>query len=218
MRRQGLWVSVFVSVFVPVVPGAGASGACSSTLGAGGANGGTSGAAGAGVTPRSSSMFGRPCVDDSDCGNAYLTCVPQVVMGCHDADAGVDAGSVFANLPVCPTIGQVTRNQCAARYEQPCQLDKDCGPAGFTCTPACTDGGAGASCGLCPDGTSCNLCAEETPSPCTADAQCPQGWSCSDLCPCGDADDALRKTCNPPQFLPVECPAVVCATAGQPDG
>jgi hypothetical protein len=138
--------------------GVAAADACNSPLGVGGtgggAGGGTGGGAGSGTggladggtggaadgatcshayDPNVTRVLGRPCLHDADCGNAYLTCVPQ-------------AGQVTGNL------------LCALRYQQACQVDKDCGPAGFTCVDRICSEEPSYPCTCdeqCPQGWSC---------------------------------------------------------------
>ena len=86
------------------------------TGGFGGVGGGTGGAASDAGTGIPSSGPGQACATDVDCWNAFLACISV-------------------------QDGQVTRGQCEARYQLPCQFDSDCGPAGFTCESDCPDGG-----------------------------------------------------------------------------
>jgi hypothetical protein len=179
----------------------GFGGGCSSTLTSadgGGGRTGTGGSGRAGGADGSLQPQGQPmsaCSVDSDCGNAYLTCVPQTVYACRNP--GADAGaSPSNNLPICPTTAQVTEDLCAVRYQLPCQVDSDCGPAGFTCSHACSNGT-----------TTCGMCSANGPGPCTNDGQCPQGWSCYTPCPCG-ATRPTGGSCNPP-FAIFNCPACI---------
>lgn len=185
--------------------------ACSSSL-TGADGGGRTGAGGSGAATGADGSFPAqgnpmsPCSVDSDCGNAYLTCVPQTVYACRDP--GADAGSgPSKDLPICPTTAQVTENQCTVRYQLPCQVDSDCGPAGFTCDHSCSN-----------SGTSCGICSEDGPGPCSSDDQCPQGWSCYTPCPCGSTP-FTGGSCNPP-FAIFNCPACITTSVdgGSPSG
>ena len=193
-----LHISMVLAVLVSGL-GSGCSSMLTGSDGGGGRVG--SGAAGSGgatgadgsLQPQGQPM--SPCSVDSDCGNAYLTCVLQTVYACHEA--GADAGVVPANnLPVCPTTAQVTENLCSVRYQLPCQVDSDCGPAGFTCSHACSNGM-----------TTCGICSEDGSGSCSNDDQCPQGWSCYTPCPCGRAP-STGGLCNPP-FAIFNCPACI---------
>ena len=165
--------------------------------GCGSASAGTDG--GGGNAPQAQGQPMSLCSADSECDNPYLTCVPQTFYACRDPGAAVaDAGSA---LPICPATEQVTENLCTVRYQLPCQIDSDCGPAGFTCDHSCWNGGA-----------PCGICSEEGDSSCRNDNQCPQGWSCYTPCPCGDTTPGTG-ICNPP-FAMFSCP--ICVT--QVDG
>lgn len=136
-----------------------------------------------------------PCAVDSDCGNAFLTCVPQMVSACRDPDASVAGAGCSApwnqpvDLPLCPAQEQLILNLCAVRYQRLCQVDTDCGPDGFTC-----------------DQGNCTEVAEDT---CSTDAECPGGWSCYAPCPCGDTVGTKR--CYPP-FAEFGCPICIIGT------
>jgi len=131
---------------------------------------------------------GMPCSVDSDCGNPFLDCVSQLATLCRDpnspsADAGSETlpGNIPDNLPLCPTVAQVTVNLCSVRYQLPCRVDSDCGPDGFTC-----NGGQ---------------CSQPPLTTCDGDAVCPQGWSC--YAPCGGC--GYSNYCYPP-FAIFSCP------------
>ena len=146
------------------------AGACSSPL----AGGGGTGTGGAG---------GRTdgAVDVS--GGPSLALVGQ------SCATDADCGNLFLTC---------IQNQCAIRYDRPCTVDSDCGPAGYICTPACPDAGS-ASCSACLGGTSCNHCVVNAPStPCTSDDQCLTGWSCYDLCNTGNP---ATLACRPPFLI-----------------
>jgi hypothetical protein len=134
------------------------------------------------------SQPGMPCSGDSDCGNPFLACVSQMATLCRDpnsasADAGSETlpGNIPNNLPLCPTVAQVTVNLCSVRYQLPCRVDSDCGPDEFTC-----NGGQ---------------CSQPPLTTCSGDAVCPQGWSC--YAPCGGC--GYSKYCYPP-FSMFSCP------------
>jgi len=152
-------------------------------------------------SPRPQGQPMSPCSVDSECDNTYLSCVPQTVYVCRDPSAAIaDAGS---GVPTCPATEQITENLCTVRYQLPCQVDHDCGPAGFTCDHSCWNGE-----------TTCGICLEEGPSRCSSDDQCPQGWACYTPCPCGDTP-ATGGLCNPP-FAVFHCP--VCPSGTSLDG
>jgi hypothetical protein len=126
-----------------------------------------------------------PCAMDSDCHNPYLVCRPNTVDFCQNEPA-TDTGcpSPFPrDAPICPVTAMVTINLCAASYQQPCQLDTDCGPAHFTCMNG--------------------QCRENAPDFCGKASDCPQGWDCYVACACPERADT--KQCHPP-FAVYRCP------------
>jgi hypothetical protein len=161
--------------------------------------------------------IGALCASDSDCGNAFLGCAPTTGTTCRaagpDAGAGSPPWSYPDNLPICPETATVTFDSCTARYQLPCRADTDCGPAGFTCvhgssfeSPCPGDDSGTAACGICN---------QEAKGPCSADAECPAGWSC--YWPCSCAGQApVAKGCYPPfaQFNCPSCPGGVVGDGG----
>jgi hypothetical protein len=130
---------------------------------------------------------GIPCSVDSDCGNPFLACASQMVSMCRDpsidAGSGTLPGDIPSNLPLCPTVAQVTVKLCSVRYQLPCQIDSDCGPDGFTCNTG--------------------QCSQEGLVACNGDGECQQGWSCYSACQCDNA--VVVKSCYPP-FAEFSCP------------
>jgi hypothetical protein len=131
-----------------------------------------------------------PCRFDPDCRSAYLVCVPPdvTITLCRDPDAGVDptcpSFPEFSTAPVCPATVQVTSTVCEVRYQRPCTVDADCGPAGFTCM-----GGR---------------CQQQTGRQCTTASECPNEWGC--YAPCGCPGTLETTVCEPP-FAEFRCPA-----------
>jgi hypothetical protein len=134
-----------------------------------------------------------PCRADSDCQNPYLVCEHPTggVFVCRDPEAVVDPACAspvpLTNLPICPTTEPVPYDVCLVRYQRPCAVAADCGPAGFACTR-----------GTC-EGTPAS-------SSCTTAAECPTGWDCVTPCPCPSRE--AGRTCEPP-FAVVNCPACI---------
>jgi hypothetical protein len=137
------------------------------------------------------------CTSDADCGNPYLTCAlpPGTVCGPVSDPPVNDAGY---------TCGPGTFRVCTARYNLPCQVDTDCGPAGF----ACINSGCGWVNGV--PVTDCPHCEPTGSGPCSSDGDCPQGWSCFSPCPC-PTGTPLPKSCNPP-FETWACPVCIVAS------
>lgn len=132
-----------------------------------------------------------PCRTDSDCQNPYLVCEHPTggVFVCRDSEAVVNPSCPSpvhpTNLPICPTTEPVPYDVCLVRYQLPCAVDTDCGPAGFACE--------GGRCG----GTAAS-------NSCTTASDCPTGWDCVTFCPCPPRETG--KQCEPP-FAVVNCPA-----------
>jgi hypothetical protein len=138
-----------------------------------------------------------PCSVDADCGNPYLACVDQAVEICSEVDA---ATALKDSPPGCLATKPVTMKLCSPTYQQPCHVDSDCGPAGFTCNP---NGGRLCSPSGCESVSRCD--AKYTL--CASAADCPAGWSCSlpseegPGCPtlsCPDAAPLFPPACYPP--------------------
>jgi hypothetical protein len=151
----------------------------------------------------SSSMPFAPCDVDSDCHSAYLYCGPPqgTLTFCRDADAAVEDGCTApvpaADVPVCPSMIQVTRNVCGVRYRRPCKVDSDCGP-GFTC-----DSSGSSTCPAgSPPGTPCGRCQAPPFAACVTKTDCPNEWDCNAGCGC--TPDA-QTHCFPP-FEIFRCP------------
>jgi len=138
-----------------------------------------------------------PCRVDSDCQNPYLVCKPtDGVTVCRDPDAVVDPACPSpvhpTNLPICPTTEPAPYDVCLVRYQLPCIVDKDCGPAGFACVG-----------GRCQGTAASNSCSTKS--------DCSSGWDCVTFCPCPPRD--AGKQCEPP-FAVVNCPACIVASDG----
>jgi hypothetical protein len=135
-----------------------------------------------------------PCRTDSDCQNPYLVCEHPTggIFVCRDADAGADPSCpspvTLTNVPICPATEPVPYDVCLVRYQIPCAVDTDCGPAGFACQG-----------GRCVGKAASNSC--------TTTSECPMGWGCVTFCPCPPME--AGKQCEPP-FAVVNCPA--CAS------
>jgi hypothetical protein len=136
-----------------------------------------------------------PCAVDSDCHNPYLECAPTTVYGCREpasqeSDAGCSPASL-ATAPICPATAMLTIGLCTERFQEPCVVDADCGPDGFTCTSGHCDGPLEAAI-------------------CSTDGDCPKGWSCYVPCACASRPDDPKR-CYPP-FSRFNCPACGVAT------
>jgi hypothetical protein len=186
-RRYGSWVGLHLAFCMAAVL---ISGGCGSSRSSDDASLGVERDSGASEASGSANNAQpeMPCSLDSDCGNPFLACVSQTVSMCRDQNsASTDAGSgtmpgdIPSNLPLCPTVAQVTVKLCSVRYQLPCQVDSDCGPDGFTCI--------GGQCSQSPLVT------------CASDGVCPQGWSC--YAPCSGC--GYSKYCYPP-FAAFSCP------------
>jgi hypothetical protein len=136
-------------------------------------------------------MENLPCRFDSDCRDAYLACVPPgyvTIDVCRDPVIQTDPAcpyyAVESSAPLCPQTVQVTSTVCEVRYQHPCTIDTDCGPAGFTCVNT--------------------GCQPQTSAACETAADCPTGWECYVPCACPGVRDA--KFCQPP-FAVSFCPA-----------
>jgi hypothetical protein len=70
----------------------------------------------------------------------------------------------------------ITANLCGIRYQRPCNVDSDCGPA-FTCTFS----------SACAAGSTCGTCRVEPGTPCVTSADCPKEWDCYAPCACTNA-------------------------------
>jgi hypothetical protein len=147
----------------------------------------------------SSSMPLALCAVDSDCHSAYLYCGPPqgTVIFCRDADAAIDRCTprVLVDAPICPDTVQITDHLCGVRYQRPCQVDSDCGPA-FTCV-------AGAA-SPCAAGSPCGMCQWPPSAVCETKADCPNEWDCYAACACPGTPNA-QTTCHPP-FAIFHCP------------
>jgi hypothetical protein len=137
-----------------------------------------------------------PCRTDFDCRSAYLVCVPPdyvTIELCRDPDAGADPSPAcpvfpqYATAPSCPQTVRVTSTVCEVRYQRPCTVDSDCGPAGFMC--------AGGGCRQTQSG-----------APCNSASDCPTGWQCYAPCACSTSGVAATSVCEPP-FAQFGCPA-----------
>jgi hypothetical protein len=132
-----------------------------------------------------------PCRVDSDCQNPYLVCERPNggVFVCRDAQAAVDPTCPSlvdaTDVPTCPMTVPVPYSVCIVRYQRPCTVETDCGPAGFTC--------AGGRC----QGSG-------TLTTCSTAADCPRAWDCYAPCACPGTEGA--KVCEPP-FAEFGCPA-----------
>jgi hypothetical protein len=162
---------------------------------------GSMGTADAGTQSADSGGLDEPCSTDSDCGNPFLVCAPVHVYLCLDSSSG-DAAPPLHPTQNCPGV-PTTERLCTVRYNLPCLIDSDCGPAGFTCNHSvsvCFGSDGGAACGAC-DGTG---------GSCSGDSDCPQGWSCYSPCDC-PTRPALAKGCYPPfaVFGCPNCPATI---------
>jgi hypothetical protein len=173
-------------------PGGAAGGAPGGA--AGGATGGAPGAStDGGSVDCGPPMRLAPCRTNSDCRSAYLVCVPPdyvTIELCRDPDAGVEPDPAcpfspeFSTAPICPQTVRVTSPVCEVRYQRPCTVDGDCGPAGFICTTG-----------------SCQW--PDPPGPCASASECPAEWSCS--APCACPGTVAMKVCEPP-FAEFHCP------------
>ena len=141
-----------------------------------------------------------PCRTDSDCRSAYLICVPpdyETIELCRDPDAGVDpfpacpSFPAYATAPICPQTVRVTSTVCEVRYQRPCTVDSDCGPAGFMCV--------GGGCRQTLSG-----------APCNSASDCPTEWQCYAPCACPTSGIAATTVCVPP-FAQFGCPACPAA-------
>jgi hypothetical protein len=134
-----------------------------------------------------------PCNMDSDCDDAFLVCRQMQAFGCRSPDPS-DPNAVPScfqwnqptDLPICPDEAQVILGFCWAKYQLPCHVDSDCGPAGFSCSGSGT-------------------CNQTGSGPCTTDSDCPQEWSCYAPCPCPTGPPG-KLWCYPP-FAEFNCPA-----------
>jgi hypothetical protein len=77
-------------------------------------------------------------------------------------------------MPFCPV--DPPRGTCAIRYQLPCANDASCGP-GFACMST--------------------VCVQEGGAECSTTADCPAGWSCYAVCPCGGVS-IYPRACHPP--------------------
>lgn len=151
------------------------------------------GAPGADVGECPAPIPSSPCRVDSDCQNPYLVCERPNggVFVCRDPQAVVDLACPSlvdaTNVPTCPTTEPVPYSVCTVRYQRPCTVDMDCGPAGFMCTG-----------GRCEGAGSLTTCS-------TA-ADCPAAWDCYAPCACPGIEGT--KVCEPP-FAEFGCPACV---------
>lgn len=125
-----------------------------------------------------------PCRTDADCGNPYLVCAPPgstTITVCRDPgqdpviNPACPSFAILAAAPLCPAQANVTSTVCDIRYQRPCTVDADCGPAGFMCQD--------------------EQC-QWTSTTCTTAADCPTGWDCYVSCPCPGIRDT--PTCMPP--------------------
>jgi hypothetical protein len=145
--------------------------------------GAADGAVGAEVGACPAPIPASPCRVDSDCQNPYLACERPSggVFVCRDPQAVVDPACPSlvdaTNVPTCPTTEPVPYSVCTVRYQRPCAVDTDCGPAGFTCTG-----------GRC-QGTG-------TLTTCSKAADCPTAWDCYAPCACPGTE--ATKVCEPP--------------------
>jgi hypothetical protein len=154
----------------------------------------------------SSSMPYDLCAVDSDCHNAYLFCGQLVgsTTACRDADAAVADGCApreLADLPTCPATIDVTLKQCGVRYQRPCRVDADCGPA-LTCVSSQPS--------TCPTGMACGNCQAPSPVTCVTKTDCPKEWDCYAACACTPNEQTY---CFPP-FEIFRCPE--CAPTPAP--
>ena len=145
-----------------------------------------------------SSMPYDLCAVDSDCHNAYLFCGQLLgpTTACRDADAAVAdvcAPRELADLPICPATVAVSLNQCGVRYQRPCRVDADCGPA-LTCVSSQPS--------PCPTGAACGYCQVPSSVTCVTKTDCPKEWDCGAGCGC--TPDA-QTYCFPP-FEIFRCP------------
>jgi hypothetical protein len=127
------------------------------------------------------SQLRAPCAVAADCHNPYLTCASQTFEACRESGDVVDPG-----LPTCPMQVQVTEDICSVTYQLPCHTNSDCGPAGFSCSQG--------------------ICQETGEQPCSNAHQCPVGWLCGPICPCGPVSPDAGGTCVPP-FAIFNCTA-----------
>lgn len=162
---------------------------------------------------------GLSCEADSDCPDLFtcdevsVPCAMPPTCGCADCDP--DGGE----CPECD-CPEVDETPCESEtvktcvYEPAtCEADADCG-AGFECyaQEVCSGGGSSCGCAPCAEGETCEPCecddepvsdegscetvgsyCAPKPTPCKADADCPEGWECA----------ALDMGCA--------CPACACA-------
>ncbi|MFO0746085.1 MAG: MYXO-CTERM sorting domain-containing protein [Myxococcota bacterium] len=167
-----------------------------------------------------------PCTQDGDCGDG-LVCVSYETP-CATTEPACPPDS-NCDLPAPPPCETTTTSVCAPKWILPCQADADCGD-GFTCeageTCACSGGGAstppsdasGGSSGssdpadpsgapLPPPEDDCTCTPSDTKTchpkelTCTADDECPAGWSCAaapSTQTCSASSDGGEPQCDPP--------------------
>jgi hypothetical protein len=132
------------------------------------------------------------CAVDSDCGSPYLACAATPLDVCRPADADTTAYPQLADAAICPAMSRGVLDICVVRYQLPCRVDSDCGPAGFTCN---LDAGT-----LCKDGSCSTLTrCESHDTPCATNSECPAAWSCySPIGGLQPSDASALKACYPP--------------------
>jgi len=199
VRTVRISICCLALAWAATAPGCNSAPALDSADGSSLLNGHGDDAAGADVGACPPPIPTSPCRVDSDCKNRFLVCESPTggVFVCRDPEAVVDLSCPSpqvdtSKVPSCPATVPVPYSVCQVRYQLPCAVDKDCGPAGFTCVG-----------GRCQGSAPTNVCA-------TA-ADCPTGWECYAPCACPGVDAGT--VCEPP-FAVFGCPA--CGPAPGP--
>lgn len=144
------------------------------------------------------------CQTAADCGGPPATCQLTTYQTCAGKDPACPAGSPCGEKPTMPNqpgCAPYVEGICHQAYEQPCQVDADCG-TGFRCAEqigmACSGMGSSGSPGVAP--TSHEEChvsrgafaCELNRTPCTVDTDCAAGLRCQQ----SDASSCFKRTCK----------------------
>ena len=133
------------------------------------------------------------CDSDADCAD-YLTCVAQTERECPESgEQGCRDGETDEECAARATEGCESRQvpRCRARWNQPCQVNADCGGGSFECTET-------------------GACVLNDYDPCSEDSDCEAPWQCGRFMigSCGvdtgqteeECDQAFERGCVPPSL------------------
>ncbi|MFL5307049.1 MAG: hypothetical protein ACJ8F1_17665 [Polyangia bacterium] len=143
----------------------------------------------------------KACAIDADCGTG-MVCFEHKVTSCAGSGFACAANTKCDAGPVMTTETCTTTSEklCAFKWQVPCNADSDCGdrfvcqpsvsggcgtsghavsagPNGVTTSPPAADAGAPD----CPTTTSFPGSCTPKATTCTADTECPSGWTCTAL-------------------------------------